>query len=73
MDLNLSVDGEVRVKMTDYLKNIVSEFLETIQIRVTSLAVEHLFTVMEEKDWATAFHNSVAQLLFATPCVRKNI
>ena len=47
MDLDLSVDGEVRVTMTDYLNNIVSEFPETIQGRVATPSVEHIFKVRE--------------------------
>ena len=31
MNLGLSMYGEVRLKMEDYLTNIVSEFYETIQ------------------------------------------
>ena len=34
MYLYLSVDEEIRVKMIDYLKNIVSYFHDTIQGRV---------------------------------------
>ena len=30
IDLDLTVDGEVKVKITDYLKDIVSDFPETI-------------------------------------------
>ena len=45
MDLDLSVDGEVRVIMMDYLKNIVSEFTDTIQGKVLTPAEDHLFTV----------------------------
>ena len=45
MDLDLSVYGEFREKITDYLKKIVSDFPETIQGRETTPASEHLFTV----------------------------
>ena len=38
MDLDLSVDGEVRVIMMDYPKNIVSDFTDTIQGRVLTPA-----------------------------------
>ena len=67
MDLDSSVDGEVRATITDYLKKIVSEFTETIQGRVTNPAEEHLSTVREytngkllDKYQATAFHHSAA-------------
>ena len=80
MGLDLSVDGEVRVNITDYLKKIVSEFTETIQERVTTPSADHLFTVREDadrkpldKDRAVTFHNSVAQLIFATPHIGKDI
>ena len=45
MDLDLSVDGEVRVIMMDYLKIIVSEFTDTIERKVLTPAEDHLFTV----------------------------
>ena len=64
MDLDLSVDGEVRVTMTEYLKNIVVDFTEKIRGRVRIPAAENLFTVREEsnnklldEDWATALHH----------------
>ena len=52
--------------MMDYLKNIVSEFTDTIQGIVETPASEHIFTVREdvnrklsEEDQYTAFHHSV--------------
>ena len=48
MDLDLSVDGEIMSKMTNFLKNIVYDFPETIQRRVATPEVEHLFTVRED-------------------------
>ena len=48
IDLYSSVDEEVRVKMMDYLRNIVSDFTETIQGRVSNPASEHLLTVSED-------------------------
>ena len=45
MDLGFSLEGEVRVKMTDCLNKIVSDFPETIQVIVTTPAAEHQFTV----------------------------
>ena len=48
MDLDLLVDGEIRSTMTDFLKNIVYDFPETIQRRVATPEVEHLFTVRED-------------------------
>ena len=48
MDLDFSVDGEFRVKMTDCLKMIVSDFPGTIQGRVTTTSSYHPFTVRED-------------------------
>ena len=80
MDLYLLVYGEVRVTMEYYLKNIVSEFTETIQEIVVTTEAYNLFTVREYNDRklldkyrSTEFHNSVAKLLFVTPCVKKDI
>ena len=80
MDLGLLVDRKGRVTMTDYLKNIFSDFPEKIQGRVETPAAEHLLTVrgdsdrkLLDKDRSTAFHHSVAKLLFSTPCVNKDI
>ena len=45
IDRDLSVDREVRLTMTDYLKNILSDFPETIHGIVTTPGAEHLFIV----------------------------
>ena len=45
MNLDLSVDVDFRVTMTDYLKKIVSDFPDTIQGIVATPAVENMFTV----------------------------
>ena len=80
MNLGLSMYGEVRLKMEDYLTNTVSYFYETIQGIVATPAADHLFKVREDADrkllgeyWSTAFQHSSAQLLFYTPHVRKDI
>ena len=80
MELDFSLDGEVRVAIMDYLKKILSDFPETIHGRVTTPAAYHLFTVRGDSDrkllgeyWDTAFHQSVTQLLFVTPYFRKYI
>ena len=74
------MDGEVRVTIAYYLKEIVHESPETIQGRVMTPASEHLFTSREDDDrkkldeyQATAFHHSVEQLLFTTARIRKDI
>ena len=78
MDLDLSVDRDVRVIIRDYLNKIVSDFSDKIQGILETLSAEHLFTVREDtgrkvldKDWATAFNHSVAQLLLATTALGK--
>ena len=55
------------------------EFPKTIQVRVVTPAEEYLLTVrgdtnrkLLDKDRATTFHHSVAQLLSVTPRVRKD-
>ena len=80
MDIEFSLDEDVRVTMMDYLKNIVYEFPETIQGRVKTPATDPLSIVREdanmkllEKYWATTFHHSVAQIIFTTTRVRKDI
>jgi hypothetical protein len=80
MDLDYSVPGEVKIKMVDYLKRVITEFPEVVSGGATSLATDRLFTVrleeeskpLEEKR-AIAFHHCVAQLLFASARARKDI
>ena len=50
MYLDFSVDGEVKVKIAYDLNNIVPDFTETIQGRVSTPSAEHLFTVREDSD-----------------------
>ena len=47
MDLDLLLDGEVRVTTMDYPKKIVYEFTETIQGIVETPAAYHLLTVRD--------------------------
>ena len=47
MNLDLLVDGVVRVTVTNYLKNIVSDFPKTIQGIVTTPEADKLFKVRE--------------------------
>jgi hypothetical protein len=80
MDLDYSVPGEVKVTMVDYLKMVITEFPEEITGRASSPATERLFTIrpdgesvlLEEKR-DIAFHQCVAQLLFASARARKDI
>ena len=80
MYLDFSLDREVRFKIMNCLKKIVSEFTETIKGRVAAPSVDHLFKVSEDVDrkWLdgyqdTTFHYSVAQLIFDTPHIGKDI
>ena len=66
--------------MTDYLRKVVSDFPETIQERSATPAADYLFTVryntdrnLLEKEQSKAFNHAVAQLIFSTPWVRKDI
>jgi hypothetical protein len=80
MDLDYSVQGEMKVTMIDYLKRVITEFPEEITRTASSPAAERLFTVrpndesvpLEEKR-AIAFHHCVAQLLLASARARKDI
>jgi hypothetical protein len=45
MDLDYSVQGEVKVTMIDYLKRVITEFPEEITGTASSPAAERLFTV----------------------------
>ena len=46
MDLDFTTPGEVRFNMTDYIKNMVNEFSETL-INIKTPAEEHLFKIQE--------------------------
>ena len=46
MELDFTTPGEVRFKMTDYIKNMVNEFSETL-INIKTPAEEHLFKIQE--------------------------
>ncbi len=80
MDLDFMNDREVRVSMIEYLKKVISDFLEQIIGMVASPAADHLFEIRREvdrvnlsEDRGMAFHHAVTQLLFATQLVRKDI
>ena len=50
MELDLLVDGKVRVMMTDYPRKFVYGFYEIIHGRVKTPAAEHLFTERYKTD-----------------------
>ena len=66
--------------MVDYLKGVLEDFPEFKKGRSTSLKDNHLFQVSLEdkqtlldKERATAFHHTVAQLIFFMSRARKDI
>jgi hypothetical protein len=80
MDLDYSVQGEVKVTIVDYLKRVITEFPEEITGTASSPAAERLFTVRPNdesvplgEERAIAFHHCVAQLIFASARARKDI
>jgi hypothetical protein len=50
MDLDYSVQGEVKVSMVDCLKRVITEFPEVITGGSMSPAAERLFTVRAESE-----------------------
>ena len=44
-EIDLSLDGEVRLTLEDYLNKIVSDYSETIHGRVKTRSAEHLLMV----------------------------
>jgi hypothetical protein len=72
--------GEVKITTIDYLKGVLEDFPEIIVRSTTSLATDHIFTVIPnterkllDEPRALAFHHSVAQLLFVITRSRKDI
>ena len=80
MDLDYLVEGEIRVTMVNYLKNIIGDLTEEISTTSSTSDSDHLFVVHPNnerkllyEERATAFHHEVAQLMFAVPWSRKDI
>jgi hypothetical protein len=80
MTLDFTKKGEVKITMIDYLKGVINNFPEEITGTAMSPATKNLYDVRpnEERtvlgeEQARAFHHAVAQLLFATARVRKDI
>ena len=46
MELDFTTPGEVRFNMTDYIKNMVNEFSETL-VNIKTPVEEHLFKIQE--------------------------
>ena len=78
MDLDFSNDGEVTVKMSDYLKETIEDFPIEITGTASTPVSLFLFTTnpdaekLNERD-AKAFHTAVAKLLFVTKRARGDI
>ena len=70
MVLDFTVEGEVKINMTDYVKGMIEDFPEELSsMRVTSAAMENLFKVNEKvrklsQERAEQFHTMVAKALF---------
>jgi hypothetical protein len=80
MTLDFTVDGEVKVTMIPYVKEIVQQFQEHDNSTKTAAtpAAEHLFKVNEDttpltQRQATVFQNFVAKFLFLTKRARPDI
>ena len=80
MDLDYTTPGKVRVSVIKYLAALLEEFPELIGGGAATPHAEHLFRVREDgeakllpEEQVLAFHNTVAQLLFASARARRDI
>jgi hypothetical protein len=80
MIFNYSKKGKVMTNMIEYIKNIMTDFLEEITVIRTSQAADHLFTVRDKslakplpEEQARAFHHTMAQLLFLSTRAQRDI
>ena len=80
MQLDFSVDGEVRITMVDYIDRMLQEYTGKIKNKVYTPAALHLFKVREEgdeilldEDTASKFHTVVAQGIFLCKRARPDI
>jgi hypothetical protein len=71
MNIDFSTPGDVSFGMIPYIRKILQEFPEKITGVASSPAADHLFKIRAPSDacllpekQATAFHHTVAQLLF---------
>jgi len=69
MIFDFSFSEEVRINMTPYISNIITEFPEEIKGTYATPAADHLFKVRDDgrklpEEQADAFHHTVYQLLF---------
>ncbi len=71
MDMEFTSKGTLQVSMITYLKNVIAGFPEVITRKVATPAADYLFMIRDkkearplEKERGTAFHHTLAQLLF---------
>lgn len=78
MTLDFSSEGEVKIKMVDYVKKMVEAFPEESELIATTPAALHLFEVRDDvkvlkESEAVIFHNIVAKGLFLCKRARPDI
>ena len=78
MIFDFSFSEEVRINMTPYISNIITEFPEEIKGTYATPAADHLFKVRDDgkklpEEQADAFHHTVYQLLFVANRARQDI
>ena len=80
MDLDWSVGGKVTISMIKYVYKILKDFIEVIKKIAATPARDNLFQVRAQKlaehlpeELAVAFHHVVAQLIFLSQRVRRDI
>jgi hypothetical protein len=80
MQLEYTNDGKCLVNMTNYTNEIIDSFPEMITGSASTPAADHLFKVRDGEDerklpeeQASAFHRTVAQLLFLSGRARRDI
>ncbi|KAL7564329.1 hypothetical protein ACA910_007181 [Epithemia clementina (nom. ined.)] len=78
MTLDYFIPGEVKIDMTEYVKNMVDDFPEELEDRTSTPWNEQLFKVNEkskalDKTRAEQFHTFVAKEIFFTKRARPDI
>jgi hypothetical protein len=78
MKLDYTKTGKVKIMMTEYVKNMLTELPEDMEGTAPTPAGNHLFTVNKEatklsEDDSIMFHHNTAKLLFLCKRVRPDI
>ena len=77
MTLDYSIEGEVKIDMVDYVKEMIEDFPAELTGKATSPAGEGLYNIAPGKrvsqDKSDAFHTMVAKALFLTMRSRPDI